>query len=382
MSTTKGTAAGRWRRRLRPASLLALATTLVVVTGCGSSGAGSSGDGSSGASGATAIKVGYVYLGPPGDAGWTYQHDQGRKYVEQHVPGAQSIVLQSVPESNAGPALEQLVAKGCKIIFATSFGYGPAVMKVARAHPDVDFEHATGINRAPNVSTYFAKHWEGSYLLGMLAAYSTKSNVLGYVGSFPIGEVIGDINAYTLGAQSVKPDIKVKTVLVNNWFNPPQEKQAAKSLIDAGADSLMSIEDSPSVLQQAGLADKTASVSYSNMRRFAPNAFLSGNVYNWGPYYVSRVKAAMNGTWRSEDFWGSLRDGTLSLAPFGTSVSPAARRAVQAKLRGFKDGSFNPFKGPIEDQGGAVRVPRGQAMTQSQLVNWTWYVRGVEGKAK
>jgi basic membrane protein A len=365
------------RRQLFALVFLVLAIT---IGACGSS---DDDDARSGAgAGAKPITVGFIYLGPAGDAGWTYQHDLGRKYVEEHVPSAKTVALESVAEANVTPAIQQLIAKGAKIIFATSFGYGPGVIQEAKKNPDVLFEHATGFERAPNVSTYFAKHWEASYLLGMIAASETKSDQLGYVGSFPIGEVIGDVNAYALGAQSVNPNAKVKVVLINSWFDPPKEKQAANSLIDAGAKSLFGIEDSPSVLQAAGKAGLTASTSYSDMKRFAPEAFLSADVFNWGPYYAKRVKAAQDGTWKSEDFWGSLEDGTQELAPYGSAVSEKTRKLVDEKLEGFKDGSFNPFVGEIRDQSGKVRVPEGKEMTRDEIVHWDWYVQGVEGELK
>ena len=330
--------------------------------------------------GGKTFKVGFVYVGPVGDSGWTFQQDQGRKYVEKKLPNVETTKLESVPEANAGPALDQLIAQGNKLIFATSFGYGDAVIQKAKQHPDVLFEHATGFQRAPNVSTYYVDHWEPSFLQGMIAGRLTKSNVLGYVGSFPIPEVIRDVNAYTLGAESVNPKVKVKVVLISAWFDPPKEKQAARSLVDAGADVLFGIEDSPSVLQEAAAQGVLASTWNSNMERFGPDAFLSANVLNWGRHYVQRVQAAMAGKWKSEDYWGSLKDGSIELAPYGDSVPPDVRKAVDEKLDGFKDGSFNPFVGPIADQEGKVRVPDGRELGFHEIVEWNWYVKGVEGK--
>jgi basic membrane protein A len=324
--------------------------------------------------------VGFIYVGPVGDSGWTFQHDQARKFVERSVPGVKTIMLESVPEANVGPAIDQLVSQGAKMIFATSFGYGPGVIQKAKQHPDVLFMHATGFMRANNVSTYFVDHTQGSYLQGILAGRLTKSNVIGYVGSFPITEVIRDVNAYALGARSVNPQARVKVVLTSTWFDPPKEKQAAKSLIDAGADVLFGIEDSPAVLQQAAAQGKLASTWNSNMMRFGPKAFLSANVMNWGKYYAQQIRAGMNGTWKSHDFWGSLKEGSIQVAPLGRSVTSAARTAFNQKLAGFKRGSFNPFVGPIKDQTGKVRVSDGKRMTFGQIVGWTWYVQGVDGK--
>jgi basic membrane protein A len=326
------------------------------------------------------FKVGFVYVGPVGDAGWSFQHDQARKFIEENVENVETVFLESVPEANAAPAFDQLIADGAKLIFATSFGYGDTVIQKAKQHPDVLFEHATGFQRADNVSTYYVNHWEPSYLQGMIAGQLTKTNVLGYVGSFPIAEVVRDVNAYALGAQSVNPDVTVKVVLINTWFDPPKEKQAADSLIDAGADVLFGIEDSPSVLEAAAAQGKLASTWNSDMTRFGPESFLSANVLNWGPHYVERVEAAINGAWKSEDFWGSLTDGAIQLAPFGESVPDDVRAEVDEKLAGFEEGTFNPFVGPIRDQTGKVRVEDGQEMEFHEIVEWDWYVQGVEGK--
>jgi basic membrane protein A len=214
----------------------------------------------------------------------------------------------------------------------------------------------------------------------MIAGRMTKTNHLGYVGSFPIPEVIRDANAFTLGAQSVNPDVKVQVVLISTWFDPPKEKQAAKSLIDAGADVLFGIEDSPSVLQEAAANDAYAATWNSDMTRFGPSAFLSAVELDWGDHYVDRVKAALDGTWKSEDYWGSLEDGAVKLAPYGESVPEEVRAEVDEKLAGFKDGSFNPFVGPIKDQSGKVRFEDGHEIAFEEFLGWDWFVEGIEGK--
>ena len=326
------------------------------------------------------LKVGFIYIGPPGDAGWTFQHDEARKYVEENVENVETTFLDSVPEANSGPAIDQLIAQGHKLIFATSFGYGDTVIQKAKQHPDVLFEHATGFQRADNVSTYFVQHWEPSFLLGVIAGRMTKTNQLGYVGSFPIPEVIRDVNSFTLGAQSVNPDVKVRMVFINTWFDPPKEKQAARSLIDAGADVLFGIEDSPAVLQEAEAQGKYAATWNSDMKRFGPKAFLSAVVLNWEKRYAERVEAARNGTWKSEDWWGTLAEGAVELAPYGDSVPEEVRAEVDEKLQGFKDETFNPFVGPIKDQSGKVRFEEGHEITFEEFVAWDWFVEGVEGK--
>ncbi|MGI8606748.1 MAG: BMP family ABC transporter substrate-binding protein [Gaiellaceae bacterium] len=360
---------------------------LLVAAGCGgdddADGEGS-GDTAAQTGGETAegeaIKVGFMYIGPPGDAGWTFEHDEARKYVEEQLPNVETTFLDSVPEANSGPAIDQLIAQGNKLIYATSFGYGDTVIQKAQQHPDVLFEHATGFQRADNVSTYFVQHWEPSFLLGVIAGRMTKSNRLGYVGSFPIPEVIRDVNSFTLGAQSVNPDVKVQMVFISTWFDPPKEKQAAKSLIDAGADVLFGIEDSPSVLQEAEANGVYAATWNSDMTRFGPKAFLSAVVLNWGEHYVERVEAALDGSWESEDYWGTLEEGAVELAPYGESVPQDVRDEVDEMLAGFKDGSFKPFVGPIADQTGKVRFEEGHEITFEEFVEWNWFVEGVEGK--
>lgn len=374
-----------------PRSLAALFSALLLalsLAACGgdddeggdAAGGGTAADTGGGDGGGEPIKVGFMYIGPPGDAGWTFSHDEARKYVEENVDGVETTFLDSVPEANSGPAIDQLVAQGNKVIFATSFGYGDTVIQKAQQYPDVVFEHATGFQRAENVSTYFVQHWEPSYLLGMMAGRTTKSNTLGYVGTFPIPEVIRDANAFTMGARSVNPDAKVKIVFISTWFDPPKEKQAAKSLLDSGADVLFGISDSPSVLEEAEANGALAATWNSDMNRFGPKAYLSSVVLNWGDHYVERVEAARDGSWKSEDYWGTLEDGSVSLAPYGDSVPEDVRAEVDEKLAGFKDGSFKPFVGPIKDQSGKVQIEDGQEITFEQWVAMNWLVEGVEGK--
>jgi len=328
------------------------------------------------------FKVGFIYVDPVGTTGWSYQMDVGRKYMQAHVPGVETTFLESVAEANVGAAIDQLVAQGVQMIFATSFGYGPGVVQKAKQYPNVLFEHATGYMRAENVSTYYTQHWQAAYLNGVIAGKMTHSNVLGYVASFPITEIIRDVNAYALGAQSVNPKAKVKVVITSTWYDPPKEKQAARSLIDAGADVLFGIEDSPAVLQEAAAHKGVfASTWNSNMVKFGPKAFLSAVVVNWGKYDTMRVKAAMNGTWKSMDWWGSLKDGSVAIAPFGRAVPKSLRALVRAREKGLANGTVNPFKGPLRDQKDKLRVAAGKTLSFGQIVGWNWYVQGVEGKA-
>jgi basic membrane protein A and related proteins len=343
-------------------------------------GGGATDTGGGGEGGREPIKVGFMYIGPPGDAGWTFSHDEGRKYLEENVDGVETTFLDSVPEANSGPAIDQLIAQGNKVIFGTSFGYGDTVIQKAQQHPDVVFEHATGFQRSENVATYFVQHWEPSFLLGVMAGHMTKSNTLGYVGTFPIPEVIRDANAFTMGARSVNPDAKVKIVFISTWFDPPKEKQAAKSLLDAGADVLFGISDSPSVLEEAAANGAYAATWNSDMKRFGPEAYLSSVELNWGPYYEKRIEAVRAGDWKSHDYWGTLADGDVKLSQFGDNVPEEVQAEVEEKLAGFKDGSFKPFMGPIKDQSGKVQIEDGKESSFEQWVGMTWLVEGIEGK--
>jgi basic membrane protein A len=331
-------------------------------------------------SGGEPFKVGFIYIGPPGDAGWTFQHDEARKFVEANVDNVETTFLENVPEADAGPALDQLISQGNKLIFATSFGYGDTVIQKAGENPDVLFEHATGFQLADNVSTYFVRHWEPSYMIGVLAGHMSTSGQLGYVGSFPIPEVIRDVNAFAWGARSVNPEATVQMVFINTWFDPPKEKQAALSLIDAGADALFGIEDSPSVLEEAAQHEGVFAGTWnSDMSRFGPQAFLSAVVLNWGPRYVDRTQKAIDGTWASEDWWGTLAEDAVQLAPYGESVPEDVRAEVDEMLAGFKDETFKPFVGPIADQNGEVRIAEGEEVTFEQFVAMDWLAEGVEG---
>jgi basic membrane protein A len=325
------------------------------------------------------FKVGFMYIGPPGDAGWTFQHDEARKYLEENLENVETTFLDNVPEANAGPGIDQLISDGNKLIFATSFGYGDTVIQKAADNPDVLFEHATGFQLADNVATYFVRHWEPSFLLGVIAGSLSETGQLGYVGSFPIPEVIRDVNSFTLGAQSVNPDATTQMLFINTWFDPPTEQQAARSLIDSGADVLFGITDSPNVLQAAAEEGVLAATWNSDMGRFGPDVYLSSVVLNWGPRYVERTQQAIDGTWQSEDWWGTLAEDAVQLAPYGTAVPDDVRADVDEKLAGFEDGSFNPFVGPITDQAGEVRIAEGEDVTFEQFVAWDWFVQGIEG---
>lgn len=326
------------------------------------------------------FKVGWIYIGHPGDAGWTLAHDEARKYMEKQLPWAESIYVEAVPEtSDAERMMTELARKGCKIIFATSFGYMDYVQNVAKRFPNVYFEHCSGFKTAANVSTYFGRIYEPRFLSGIVAGSMTKSNIIGYVGAFPIPEVVRGINAFALGVKSVNPKAKIKVVWTNTWYDPATEKEAAKAALDAGADVIAQHQDTPAPMQAAAERGKYG-VSYNSpMSKFAPNTVLTGPVWNWGPYYVKRVQAAKDGTWTSSDYWGGLKDGVVDLAPYGPMVPDNVKKLVEAKKADILAGKFHPFAGPIKDNKGVVRVPAGTTMTDAQLLSFDWFVENVEG---
>ena len=372
------TAARRLSRRsfvVRAAGLTVASTTLpALLSACGSDDEPPEGGG-----GAEAFKVGFVYLGPPGDAGWTFQHDQSRKHLEQTVPNVEALVIENVPEANAGPALDQLISQGCKLIFATSFGYGDAVLRRAQQHRDVMFEHCSGIEQAENVATYYGKHWDPMWVIGFAAGKLSQTGRLGFVGSFPIPDVKVDANAFTLGARAANPEVTTQVILINSWYDPPKEKQAARTLIEAGADVLSGVEDSPSILQEAANHPGVLSATWnSDMSKFAPEAFVSAVVFDWRSYVVKRTKEAMDGTWESHDFWGDVNDGTVALAPWGDPVPDDLQATLDKRFEAVESGSLEAFAGPLTDAGGKERVPGGGELSFEEVLGMNWYVEGVK----
>jgi basic membrane protein A len=371
------------------AALAAFALFAGTAAGCGTttSSSGSSGSASnttSSGGSAKTIKAAWIYVGTTDDAGWTAAHDAGRKYVMGHLGSkVQTTFKETVPEGpQAKQVIEDLVRDGNKIIFATSFGYQDAMVAEAAKHPDVYFEQATGAKVSKNLAEYYGAGEDSIFLAGMTAGASSKKGVLGYVSPFPIPEVIRDINAYTLGAQTTHPGAKVHVVWTNTWFDPDKESKAAQSLVSAGADVLGQGQDSPATGQVA----KTSGLKWtgydSDQQRFAPKAWLTGAVYNWGPYYLKRIQAAMDGTWKSGSYYGNIADGFTDIAPFGSSVSSATQAAVAAKRSALSDGKFYEFQGPLYDQAGKLRVPKGQKLSLGQILGMDWFVKGVVGNPK
>ena len=326
------------------------------------------------------LLVGFIYVGPPGDAGYTYAHDQGRKYLEANLPGVKTIYQENVPEgADAERALNELAQKGCKLIFATSYGYMDSVIEVAKKYPDVIFMHCSGYKRADNVGTYFGRDYQARYLSGLVAGKMTKSNKIGYVGAYPIPEVVRCINAFTVGVQEVNPKATVKVVWTNTWYDPAKEKQAALSLIEDGCDLITQNQDSYAAQQAAEEKGVLAIGCDSDMHSFAPNANLTSPIFNWGPYYVKVASQVQNGTWKSSDYWGGLEDGVVALAPIADKVPADVKQLVADKNQALKDKKYDVFKGPIYDQTGQVKIAEGQTMTDEQLLSFNWFVKGVIG---
>ena len=325
------------------------------------------------------LKVGFVYVGPVGDFGYSYQHNQGRLAVEKALGDkVQTTFLENVPEPDSDRSIEQLVRTGHKLIFTTSFGYMEPTLKVAAKYPNVHFEHATGYKRAKNVATYSARFHEGRYVQGVIAGKLTKSNIVGYVASFPIPEVVSGINAFMLGAQSVNPNIKVKIVWANTWFDPGKEADAAKALLAQGADIITQHTDSPAPLQQAEAAGKLAFGQASDMIRFAPKTTLTSIVDNWNDYYIERVKAQLDGKWTSTDTWGGFAANMVNMAAY-TNMPDDVKKLAQETEQAIKSGKLDPFKCPVYGQDGKEIACKGKgALSDEQVLGMNFYIKGID----
>ena len=330
------------------------------------------------------FKAAWIYVGPHNDGGWSQAHDAGRLYVQKHL-GSKVLTTykENVPEGpQVSTVLDQLVRDGNKIIFATSFGYQPAVAAAAKKYPDVKFEMATGTTILPNMAEYYGAGEDAIYLSGIAAGAASKSGTVGYVVPFAIPEVIRHANAFTLGVQKAHPGAKVKLVWTNSWFDPAKEKKAAESLKAAGADVLGQNVDSPSTGQYA----KTVNVPWvgydSDSHKFAPKQWLTGAVYNWGPYYLRRTEAAMNGSWKTGNYYGSIKDGFTKLAPYGPGVSAATKALIAKQEKLIESGTWNEFSGPIYDQSGKLRIKPGHRPTFNDLYSMNYLVKGVIGSPK
>ena len=331
-----------------------------------------------------AFKVAFIYVGPHTDGGWSQAHDAGRLYVQKALGSkVQTTYKENVPE---GPqtcsVIDSLVHDGNQIIFATSFGFQDCMVNEAKKYPKVKFEQATGFKLAKNLSEYYGAGEDAIYLSGIAAGAASKSGVIGYVVPFPIPEVIRHINAFTLGAQTSHPGAKVRILWTNSWLDLAKEKKAAESLKAAGADVLGQNVDSPSTGQYAESVGVPWVGYDSDSSKFAPKEWLTGAVYNWGPYYLTEVKAAMNGTWKSRSYYGSFKSGFATLAPYGPLVSAKTKALIAARTKALKNGSWYEFQGPLYDQNGKLRVAKGKRMSLGDILSVNWLVKGVIGSPK
>ena len=329
------------------------------------------------------LKIAFAYVGPVGDGGWTFAHDNARKALEKEF-GDKIVTsfVEKVPEAaDAERVFRDMVGQGHKLIFGTTFGYMEPMLKVAADTPDVKFEHATGYKQAPNMRTYDSRTYEGAYMAGVIAGKMTKSHTLGVVGSIPIPEVIRNINSFTMGAQSVNPKIKTRVVWVNEWFNPPKETEAAQSLINQGADVLFQNTDSSAVLQTAAKNKKLAFGWDSDMTAYAPEAHLASAIINWAPYYIKATREALEGRWASGgNTWWGVKEGAIDIVSISDKVPAETKEQIEKIKAGLKDGSFVIWKGPITGQDGKPVLKADEVADDKFLGGVGFYVKGVEGK--
>ncbi|HVZ45284.1 MAG TPA: BMP family ABC transporter substrate-binding protein [Ramlibacter sp.] len=327
------------------------------------------------------LRIGFVYVAPVTDAGWIHQHEEGRIAVQAALgPRVKTDYVENVAEgADAERVIRDLAATGHKLIFTPSFGYMEPTMKVAKDFPGVKFESITGYKTAPNVAAANARYYEGRYLAGIVAGRMTKSNVAGYVAGFPIPEVLQGINAFTLGMRSVNPKAQVKVIWLNEWFDPPKERDAAMALFDTGADVIAFHTGSTAVMAAAEERGKMAVAYHSDMRRVAPDAQIVAVTHHWGDYYTKRAKAVLDGTWKSGSFWGGVKDGMVRVEGFGPKVPAAVRNEALARQKDIASGKLHPFTGPIVDNEGHEVLARGRVMTDSQILAMNFLVSGVVG---
>ncbi|HEY0857550.1 MAG TPA: BMP family ABC transporter substrate-binding protein [Albitalea sp.] len=326
------------------------------------------------------LKAAFVYVSPVGEAGWTYQHDQGRLAMQKALGDqVKTTVVESVAEGpDAERVMRDLAAQGHTLIYATSFGYLEPALRVAADFPKVKFEHAGGYKTAPNLNTYNARFYEGRYLAGLLAGKASRSGVAGYVAGFPVPEVVQGINAFTLGMREVNPNAQVKVMWLNTWFDPARERDAALTLVNQGADVLTNHSGSPAVAQAAQEKGVKLVAYQSDMRRYAPDAQLTSIVHQWGGYYTQVAKAALAGQWKAQPMWGGMKDGFITLAPFGAGVTKDAAALVEARRKAIVAGRFKPFSGRIVDSEGQLRLADGE-LDDRAIATMNWFVQGVVG---
>jgi basic membrane protein A len=328
------------------------------------------------------IKAGFVYVGSVGDAGWSYSHDQGRKALEAIPYVKETMVADSVPEDPklVAEAIDALVARGANLVFTTSFGFMDPTIDAAKRHPDVTFMHCSGFKTADNVGTYFGREYEGRYLAGMLAGGMTEAGRIGYVAAFPIPEVIRGINAFTLGALAVNPDVEVRVLWTSTWYSPGIERETAERLLDYGADVLTMHQDTPATVQATEQRGKYAVGYHSDMSTFAPNAVLTSSVWDWAPIYRKVAADLHEGKWEPYRLWWGLKEGVVKLAPLSGDLPDSLRQRVAKAEADLLGGRLRVFEGTLRDSQGVVRVPSGRVLTDAELLTMDYFVLGVKGE--
>lgn len=364
-------------KKFKVLSLLVIFTMVITLF----SGCGSKKDEPASKDGKEEIKVGFIYVGPIGDGGWTYSHNEGRLYLEKEL-NVTTIYKESVKEDTAEvqKVVEDMINQGANVIIGTSFGFMEGMKKQAVKHPDVKFLHCSGYETAENMSNYFGRIYEARYLSGIVAGMKTKTNKIGYVAAFSLPEVVRGINAFTLGVQSVNPEAKVAVKWTNTWYDPVKEKEAAKALLSEGVDVITQHQDTTGP-QQAAEEKGAFSIGYNtDMRDKAPKAYMTAPIWNWGPYYVEQIKAIQAGTWKSESYWKGLEAGIVELAPLTENAPNGAKEAVEKAQKDILAGTNKVFVGPLKDQNGNIKIEDGKVMSDEELLNFDWFVQGVEGQ--
>jgi simple sugar transport system substrate-binding protein len=326
-------------------------------------------------------KVGFVYVGPVGDFGWSYEHNEGRKAVEEAFGDkVETMFVESVPEgADSERVMTQMALDGADLIFTTSFGYMDPTINVAKKFPNVKFEHATGYKQADNVAIYSARFYEGRSVIGHIAGHMTKTNTIGYIASFPIPEVIRGINAAYIAAKKVNPDVKLKIVWAYTWFDPAKEADAATALIEQGADIIMQHTDSPAAMTIAEEKGMYAFGQASDMKQFGPTARLSSIIDDWAPYYISRTQAVMDGTWESTSTWDGIKEGMVGIGDFSNDIPADVQASATALKEALMSGSTHSFTGPVNKQDGSAWLAAGETADDGTLLGMNFYVEGIEG---
>ena len=333
-----------------------------------------------GAFAAEPLKVGFIFLGPIGDYGWTWAHNKGRLAMDTALKGqvVSSYVENVKEDASAVPILKDLAQNGSQLIFTTSYGYMDQTIEVAKQFPKVMFEHCTGYKHADNVGTYNSRFHQGRAVEGTIAGLMSKSGTIGYLGSYKVPEVVLGVNSFTLSAQAVNPNIKTKLVMIDSWFDPAKEAAAVQTLINLGCDVVAQHTDSPAGLQVCEQRKVWCFGQGADMSRFAPKTQATGIEDIWGPYYTSRAKAMLDGSWKPDDAWWGFKEGTVVMSPYNKALPDNVKAAADKIIAGWKDGAYDVFTGPIADQDGKERVTKGQRMEDKDLAVIDWYVKGVQ----